>query len=71
MFCVLCRKNKTVQEHLYDHMDDLLQLDVAVPDMAEVLTEVCKYIQLFFINNSAYYIAGKFGKEKLWRICSF
>ena len=26
-------------------MDDLLQLDVAIPDMAEVLTEVCESIQ--------------------------
>ena len=42
---VLCRKNKTVQKHLHDHMDDLLKLDVAIPDMAEVLTEVCEYIQ--------------------------
>lgn len=37
---MLHRKNKTVQAHLYDRMDDLLQLDVAIPDMAEVLTEV-------------------------------
>lgn len=26
-------------------MDDLLDLDVAIADMAEVLTEVCKFIQ--------------------------
>ena len=38
---VLHRNNKIVQKHLYDRMNDLLQLDVAVPDMAEVLTEVC------------------------------
>ena len=31
-------------------MDDLLQLDVAVPEMADVLTEVC-YINSVF-NNS-------------------
>ena len=35
------RKNKVVQNRLYDHMDDLLELDVAIPDVAEVLTEVC------------------------------
>jgi len=39
---VLYRKNKIVQKHLYDCMDDLLELDVAVPDVAEVLTEVCE-----------------------------
>ena len=43
--CVLHRKNKTVQKHLYDRMDDLLQLTVAIPDLAEVLTEVCGSIQ--------------------------
>ena len=26
-------------------MDDFLKLDAAIPDMAEVLTEVCEYIQ--------------------------
>ena len=41
---VLHRNNKIVQKHLYDRMDDLLQLNVAVPDMAEVLTEVCELI---------------------------
>ena len=39
---MLYRKNKIVQKHLYDRMDDLLELDVAVPDVAEVLTEVCE-----------------------------
>ena len=61
---MLHRKNKTVQEHLYDHMDELLQLDVAIPDMAEVLTEVCEYIQykvalykllcIYILNSSLY-----------------
>jgi len=37
---VYFRNNLTVQERLYDRMDDLLELDVAIPDMAEVLTEV-------------------------------
>ena len=36
----LCRDNFTVQERLFDRMDDLLQLDVAIPEMADVLTEV-------------------------------
>ena len=34
------RNNSVIQEHLFDHMDDLLQLDVAIPDMAGLLTEV-------------------------------
>ena len=42
--CVLHRKNKIVQKHLYDHLNDLLKLDFAIPDMAQVLTEVCEYI---------------------------
>ena len=36
----LSRDNFTVQERLFDRMDDLLQLDVAIPEMADVLTEV-------------------------------
>ena len=43
--CIIYRKNKIIQKRLYDNMDDLLQLDVAIPDMAEVLTEVCESIQ--------------------------
>lgn len=39
---LLHRKNSVVQKHLYNRMNDLLQLDVAIPDMAEVLTEVCE-----------------------------
>ena len=39
------RNNLTVQERLFDRMDDLLELDVAIPDMAEVLTEVGHCIQ--------------------------
>ena len=41
-------------------MDDLLKLDVAIPDMAEVLTEVCEHIycmtelKLLCIINYAY-----------------
>ena len=31
----------TVKKQLFDCMDDLLQLNVAVPEMADVLTEVC------------------------------
>ena len=42
---MLRRKNKIVQKHLYDRMNDLLKLDVAIPDMAEVLTEVREHIQ--------------------------
>ena len=34
------RDNITVQERLLDRMDDLLQLDVAIPEMADVLSEV-------------------------------
>ncbi|XP_065909470.1 inositol 1,4,5-trisphosphate-gated calcium channel ITPR1-like [Dysidea avara] len=37
---LLSRNNSVIQEHLFDHMDDLLQLDVAIPDMAGLLTEV-------------------------------
>ncbi|XP_065902249.1 inositol 1,4,5-trisphosphate receptor type 2-like [Dysidea avara] len=37
---LLAKNNQTVQERLFDHMDDLLKLDVAIPDMAEVLTEI-------------------------------
>ena len=44
LYCVrymnLCRDNFTVQERLFHRMDDLLQLDVAIPEMADVLTEV-------------------------------
>ena len=29
-----------MQERLFDRMDDLLELDVAVPDMADLLAEV-------------------------------
>ena len=36
----LSRDYFTVQERLFDRMDDLLQLDVAIPEMADVLTEV-------------------------------
>ena len=36
----LSRDNITVQERLLDRMDDLLQLDVAIPEMADVLSEV-------------------------------
>ena len=42
---MLHRKNNIVQKHLYDRMNDLLKLDVAIPDMAEVLTEVRELIQ--------------------------
>ena len=31
----------TVKKQLFDCMDDLLQLDAVVPEMADVLTEVC------------------------------
>lgn len=31
-------------------MDDLLELDVAIPDLAEVLTEVCEFISKEFID---------------------
>ena len=34
------RDNITVQERLFDRMDDLLQLDVAIPEMADLLSEV-------------------------------
>ena len=37
------RDNMTVQERLFDRMDDLLELDVAIPEMADVLSEVCCY----------------------------
>ena len=43
------RKNKIVQNHLYDRMDDLLELDVAIPELAEVLTEVRESICKEFI----------------------
>ena len=43
------RKNKIVQNHLYDRMDDLLELDVAIPDLGEMLTEVCESICKEFI----------------------
>jgi len=35
------RDNTIVQERLFDRMDDLLELDVAVPEMADLLSEVC------------------------------
>lgn len=41
MTFVLHRKNSVIQKRLFERMNDLLQLDVAIPDMAEVLTEVC------------------------------
>ena len=31
----------TVKVRLFDHMDDLLLLDVAIPQMADLLSEVC------------------------------
>ena len=31
----------TVKVRLFDHMDDLLLLDVAIPHMANLLSEVC------------------------------
>ena len=43
---MLHRKYKIVQKHLYDRLNDLLKLDVAIPDMAQVLTEVREYIQI-------------------------
>ena len=43
---MLHRKNKIVQKHLYDRLNDLLKLDVAIPDMAQVLTEVCEYTEI-------------------------
>ena len=40
-FCInIDRDNITVQERLFDRMDDLLQLDVAIPEMADLLSEV-------------------------------
>ena len=44
ILCYIHRKNSIVQKRLYHNMDDLLQLDVAIPDMAEVLTEVREFI---------------------------
>ena len=38
------RDNITVQERLFDHMDDFLKLDVAIPQMADLLSEVCSVI---------------------------
>ena len=35
------RDNVTVQERLFNHMDDFLKLDVAIPQMADLLSEVC------------------------------
>ena len=35
------RDNATVQERLFNHMDDFLKLDVAIPQMADLLSEVC------------------------------
>ena len=59
---MLHRKNSIVQKRLYDNMDDLLQLDVAIPDMAEVLTEVREFIQYFGI----YIIKSSGVMHQLW-----
>ena len=34
------RDNMTVKVRLFDHMDDLLLLDVAIPEMADLFSEV-------------------------------
>ena len=40
-YCInIDRDNIPVQERLFDRMDDLLQLDVAIPEMADLLSEV-------------------------------
>ena len=47
MVCMLqFRDNKIVQERLFDRMDDFLTLDVAIPEMADLLAEVhiCSYL---------------------------
>ena len=40
MYCIYFRNHKIVQERLFDSMDRLLNLKVAIPDVAELLTEV-------------------------------
>lgn len=42
------RNNTTVQERLFDRMDDLLQLDVAIPEMADLLSEVRCYLMITY-----------------------
>ena len=34
------RDNMTVKIRLFDHMDDLLLLDVAIPELADLFSEV-------------------------------
>ena len=36
------RRNEVVQKHIFNYINDLLRLNVAIPDMAEMLTEVCE-----------------------------
>ena len=52
-----------MQERLFDRMDDLLELDVAVPDMADLLAEVRYCVCVFYI---AIYKAV-IVKLKLWQ----
>ena len=41
--CVfIYRRNKVVQKHIFNYIHDLLRLNAAIPDMAEMLTEVCE-----------------------------
>ena len=35
------RDNITVQERLFDRLDDFLECNVAIPQMADLLSEVC------------------------------
>ena len=42
------RDNMTVKVRLFDHMDDLLLLDVAIPQMADLLSEV-RMLSLSFV----------------------
>ena len=70
--CIVCvlnlsRDNFSVQERLFDRMDDLLQLDVAIPEMADVLTEVSVlllYLHSIYKYASEVYRYGNFGSNQ-------
>ena len=45
------RGNITVQERLFDRMDDFLKLKAAIPQMADLLSEVRMLWLTYYVNN--------------------